>query len=233
MARHGKRYQNAKDQIEEDKTYGPRQALELLKGMAANFDQTVEVAIRLGVDAKQGNQMVRGTVSLPHGSGRSLRIAAFAKGEKAAEAEQAGADLVGAEDLVKKIQEGWKDFDVLVATRDMMKVVGPLGKKLGPKMPNPKAGTLSEEIGKTIQDLKSGKVEFRMDKGGIIHLPIGKVSYSVDQLLENLSTLISALLKARPAGAKGQFLQKISLSSTMSPGITLDLAEAQQVATEA
>jgi large subunit ribosomal protein L1 len=231
MAKHGKRYEAAAATLERDRLASPEEALRHVKEMgSAKFDETVEVAIRLGVEAKSGEQMVRGTVTLPHGSGKSPRVVAFARGEAARAAEEAGAEVVGAEDLVAKIEGGWKDFDVLVASRDMMRVVGRLGKRLGPRMPNPKAGTVGEDIGKIVRDLKGGRVQFRMDRGANIQAPIGKVSYAVDQLTENFGTLILAVLRARPAAAKGQYLRRIAVSSTMSPSVHVDPAAAQALA---
>ena len=209
----------------------PAEALRLVKETAsAKFDERVDVAICLGVDPRQGEQMVRGSVLLPHGSGKSPRVAAFAKGEAAQLAEEAGADTVGAEDLVARIEAGWDEFDILVATRDMMRLVGRLGKKLGPRMPNPKAGTVSDDLAKTIRDLKAGRIEFRMDKGGVIHASVGRCSFSLEQLTENFAALISAILRARPAAAKGQFFRKICLSSSMGPSLLVDPDEAQAAA---
>jgi large subunit ribosomal protein L1 len=234
MAHPGKRYRAARQAVEAGKLYTPAEAMTLVKQTAsAKFDETVEVAVRLGVDARHGEQMVRGTVTLPHGTGKPPRVAAVALGEKAQEAAAAGADTVGGEDLVQKIDEGWRDFDVLVATRDVMRLVGRLGKKLGPRMPSPKAGTISDEIGKTIRDLKSGKVEFRIDKAGIIHLGIGRASFTADQLAENLAALVGALVKSKPPSAKGQYLRRISVSATMGPGVSVDPASLQMMAEKA
>jgi large subunit ribosomal protein L1 len=231
MGKHGKRYQAAVATLERQESASPEEALRRIKEMAsAKFDETVELAIRLGVDAKSGEQMVRGMVTLPHGSGKSPRVVAFARGEAAQAAEEAGADLVGAEDLVAKIEGGWKDFDVLVAARDMMRVVGRLGKRLGPRMPNPKAGTVGEDLGKIVRDLKGGRVQFRMDRGANVQVPIGKVSYTVEQLQENLGTLVLAVMRARPASAKGQYIRRIAVSSTMSPSVSVDPTEAQALA---
>ncbi len=228
MGKHGKRYESAVKTLERDKTYSPEEALQRIKELAsAKFDETVEVAIRLGVDARSGEQSIRGVVTLPHGSGKSPRVVAFAQGEKAAEAEAAGADLVGGQELVAKIEGGWKDFDVLVASRDMMRIVGRLGKKLGPRMPNAKAGTVGEDIARIVKELKSGRVQFRMDKGGVIHAPIGKVSYEVEKLVENLATLMAAILRAKPPSARGQYIRKVALSSTMGPSLSVDVAAAQ------
>lgn len=231
MGRHGKRYEAAAATLERERLYSPEEVLQRVKEMAAaKFDESVDVAIRLGVDARSGDQMVRGVITLPHGTGRSPRVAAFARGEAVQQAEEAGAEAVGAEDLVAKIEGGWKDFDVLVATRDMMRVVGRLGKRLGPRMPNPKAGTLGDDIGQIIRELKSGRVQFRMDRGGVIQTSIGRASFTAQQLKENLATLIGAVLRARPAGAKGQYLRKIAVSSTMGPSLMVDPAEAQALA---
>lgn len=231
MAGHGKRYQSAAATLERGDLLGPEEALQRVKEMAsAKFDETVELAIRLGVDRRSGEQMVRGTVSLPHGSGKSPRVVAFARGEDVQRAEEAGADFVGAEDLVAKIEGGWKDFDALVATREMMRVVGRLGKRLGPRMPNPKAGTVGDDIAKIVRDLKGGRIQFRLDRGGNIQVPIGKASYAVDQLKENFGTVLQAVLRARPAAAKGQYLRKIAVSSTMGPSALVDPAAAQALA---
>jgi len=231
MGKHGKRYQTAAATLERQELASPREALQRMKETAsAKFDETVDVAIRLGVDAKSGEQMVRGTVTLPHGSGKSPRVVAFARGEAAQAAEEAGADLVGAEDLVAKIEGGWKDFDVLVAARDMMRVVGRLGKRLGPRMPNPKAGTVGEDLGRIVRDLKGGRVQFRIDRGANLQVPMGKVSYTVEQLEENFGTLLLAVLRARPASAKGQYIRRIAVSSTMGPSVLVDPTQAQALA---
>lgn len=232
MPKHGKRYEEAVKTIDKTQEYEPSEALTLVKNAAsANFDETVEAAIRLGVDPRHGDQMVRGTTTLPHGTGKVRRVAVFAKGEKAEQAAAAGADVVGAEDLVQQIQNGWRDFDILVATPDMMPIVGKLGRTLGPRMPNPKSGTVTQDVDKVVRDIKSAaRVEYRVDKAGIIHMPIGKVSFTVEQLTENLAALISALLKARPAAAKGRYLRKITVSSTMGPGVNVDVQKAQAMA---
>lgn len=222
MPKHGKKYQEMAKAIDRDKLYEPQEAIELLKNIVkANYDHTVEVAVRLGVDPRHADQQVRGTVVLPHGTGKTLRVLVIAKGEKAKEAEEAGADRVGAEDVIEEIQKGWLDFDVAVATPDMMGIVGRLGKILGPKglMPNPKTGTVTMDVAKAVQEIKAGKVEYRVDKTGIIHVPIGKLSFSADQLLANFKRLMSAVIKAKPAAAKGTYLKSITLSSTHSPGI--------------
>ncbi|MHB9026472.1 MAG: 50S ribosomal protein L1 [Armatimonadota bacterium] len=232
MQKHGKRYEQALKKIELEQPAAPREVLQAVKDSAsAKFDETVEAAIRLGVDPRQSDQMVRGSVSLPHGTGKSPKVAVFAKGENATAAEEAGADVVGAEDLVARIDEGWKDFDILVATRDLMGIVGRLGRKLGPRMPNPKAGTVTDNVAQTVRDLKGGKATFRVDKAANIHVPIGKVSFTVEQLEENLMSLVQALLRAKPASSKGTYLRKISISSTMGPAFRVDTPTAQAQAT--
>jgi large subunit ribosomal protein L1 len=232
MARHGKRYDQALKKVELDQPAAPAAALQAVKDVAnAKFNETVEVAIRLGVDPRQGDQMVRGSVILPHGTGKSPRVAVFARGDNATAATEAGADIVGAEDLVQKIDEGWKDFDILVATRDMMGIVGRLGRKLGPRMPNPKAGTVTDNVTQTVRDLKGGKAAYRVDKAANIHVPIGKVSYNVDQLQENLVALIQALLRAKPSSSKGTYLKKITVTSTMGPSFKIDTSAMTSLAT--
>lgn len=231
MGRHGKRYEAATATLDRARLYSPEEALEEVKKTAsAKFDETVEVAIRLGVDAKSGEQMVRGVIKLPHGSGKSPRVVAFARGEAAQQAQDAGADVVGAEDIVAKIEGGWKEFDILVAARDMMRVVGRLGKRLGPRMPNAKAGTVGEDIGAIVRELKGGRIQFRMNRGGVVQVPIGLASYDVSQLLENLVTLLEAVLRARPAATKGQYLRKIAISATMGPSVLVDLSQAEALA---
>ena len=225
MGRVGKRFKKAKSLVEV-KPYKLEEAMPLIKKMAtAKFDETVEVAMRLGVDPKHADQMVRGTIVLPHGLGKSKKVCVIASGEKVKEAEQAGAEHVGGDDLVAKIQEGWLDFDALIATPDMMKSVGKLGKVLGPKglMPNPKTGTVTFDLAKAVQEIKAGKVEFRVDKTAIIHTPVGKASFSAEKLIENARTLIDSVVKAKPAAAKGKYVRSISISSTMGPGVSLDL----------
>lgn len=224
MAKHGKSYRQAAEKVE-SRPYALREALELVKESAyASFDETVEVAMRLGVDPKHADQMVRGTVVLPHGTGKSVRVLVFASGEQVREAEEAGADVVGGEDLAKKVEEGWLDFDAVVSTPDMMRVVGRLGRVLGPRglMPNPKAGTVTMDVTKAVDDIKAGKVEFRVDKAGILHAPLGKVSFSADQLQENAAALIGTVLRLRPAASKGKFVRQATVSSTMGPGVQLD-----------
>lgn len=221
----GKNYQEAVKQIDANKLYDPREALQKVKELSrAKFDETVEVHIKLGVDPRHADQQVRGTVSLPHGTGKTRRVLVFAKGDKAKEAEQAGADIVGAEELQEKIQGGWLDFDVAVATPDMMSVVGRLGKILGPRglMPNPKSGTVTFDIARTIKELKAGRIEFRVDKTAIVHAPIGKVSFSMEALEDNFNTFAEALIKAKPAAAKGQYMRSISVCSTMGPALRVN-----------
>lgn len=221
----GKKYQEAFKKIDSAQLYEPAEAIKLVKETAtAKFDETVEVAARLGIDVKHADQMVRGTVSLPAGTGKTVRVLVFAKGEKAREAEQAGADFVGADDLAAKIQEGWLDFDVAVATPDMMGSVGKLGRILGPRglMPNPKAGTVTFDVGPAVQQIKAGKIEFRADKTGIVHAPIGKASFDEEKLMENLRALMDALAKAKPAASKGQYFRSVVLSSTMGPGVRVN-----------
>jgi large subunit ribosomal protein L1 len=225
MGRVGKRFRKAKSLIE-NKAYKLEEALPLVKQMAtAKFDETVELAMRLGVDPKHADQMVRGTVVLPHGLGKSKRVCVIASGEKIKEAEAAGADQVGGEELVRKIQEGWLDFDALIATPDVMKSVGKLGKILGPKglMPNPKTGTVTFDLGKAVQEIKAGKVEFRVDKTAIIHTPVGKASFSAERLIDNARTLIDSVVKAKPAAAKGRYVRSIYVKSTMGPGVPVDV----------
>lgn len=230
MPKHGKKYLNAVKEIGRSEVYEPADALELVKKIApGKFDETVEVSIRLGVDPRHADQQVRGAVVLPHGTGKTRTVLVFAKGDKAKEAEEAGADFVGAEDMVAKIQqEGWLGFDVAIATPDMMGNVGKLGRILGPRglMPNPKTGTVTFDVTRAVQEVKAGKIEYRVDKAGIIHAPIGKVSFSTEKLQENLRTLMDTLNRAKPASAKGQYLKGISLSSTMGPGIKINTQKA-------
>jgi len=227
----GKKFREAVQQVEK-RPYTLADAMPVLKKVAyAKFDETVEVAMRLGVAPKHADQMVRGTVVLPHGLGKSKRVAVIASGEKVGEAREAGADEVGGEDMVQKIQGGWMEFDAVVATPDMMKSVGKLGKILGPRglMPNPKTGTVTMDVARAVKEVKAGKVEFRVDKTGIIHCAIGKVSFEPDKLAENAHSLIASVLKAKPASAKGRFVKSIVVSSTMGPGFPIDLASVEAV----
>lgn len=222
MAKHGKKYRQAAERIDREQSYEPREALEIVKEIAtAKFDETVEAAFRLNINTKRADQQVRGAIVLPHGTGKTKRVLVFAKGEKAKEAETAGADYVGDEDLINRVNGGWLDFDVVVATPDMMGQVGKLGRILGPKgmMPNPKTGTVTFDIEKAVSEIRAGKIEFRADKAGNIHAPIGKVSFTTDQLLENLTALAEALQKAKPPAAKGQYMKRVTVSSTMGPGV--------------
>ncbi len=222
MAKHGKKYNAAAEKVDNLKKYEVKDALQLAKdGSDVKFDQSVDIAVRLGVDPRKADQNIRGSVVLPKGTGKKFRILVFAKGEKEKEASDAGAEFVGGDDLVKKIQEGWLDFDRVVATPDMMGVVGKLGKILGPRgmMPNPKTGTVTFEVKEAIDQIQAGKVDFRVDKAGIVHAPVGKVSFSVDDLVDNFQELMGALIKLRPSTAKGQYVRGISLSTTMGPGI--------------
>ena len=222
----GKRYAEAAKLVDSAKLYEAKEALDLIEKMPkAKFDETVELHVKLGVDSKHADQQVRGTVVLPNGTGKSLRVLVFAKGEKAKEAEAAGADFVGAEELVPKIEkENWFDYDVIVATPDMMGVVGRLGKVLGPKglMPNPKSGTVTMDVTKAVSEIKSGKVEYRLEKTNIIHLGIGKVSFGTEKLAENYQTIIDAIIKAKPAAAKGQYIKSVALTTTMGPSIYIN-----------
>jgi len=230
MAKRGKRYLQALEKIEPGKEYPLDEAIKLAKEIAyANFDETVEVHMRLGVNPKYADQMVRGTLVLPHGTGKSVRVAVIASGDKYKEAEAAGADIVGGEDLVEKIQGGWLEFDALVATPDMMRHVGKLGRILGPRglMPNPKAGTVTFDVANAVKELKAGRIEYKVDKTGIVHNAIGKKSFSEDQLIENAKTYIQAIYKAKPASAKGRYVHSIYISTTMGPGIKVDPASVE------
>ena len=224
MAKTGKKFKEATSKVDGE----PRQLAEAIAKVRecafAKFDETLEIAMRLGVDPKHADQMVRGTVVLPHGTGRSVRILVFASGEKLQEAEAAGADHVGGEELAKKIQEGWMEFESVVATPDMMRVVGRLGRVLGPRglMPNPKIGTVTTDVTKAINDIKAGKVEFRVDKAGVVHAPLGKLSFADDQLLDNAQALVAEILRSKPSSSKGKYLRSVILSSTMGPGIGVD-----------
>ena len=232
MAKKSKKYVEALGKIDRTKLYESKEALALVSEIAtAKFDETVEAHIKLGVDSRHADQQVRGAIVLPHGTGKTKRVLVFAKGEKAKEAEAAGADFVGAEDLVQKIQkENWFDFDVVVATPDMMGVVGRLGRVLGPKglMPNPKSGTVTFDVTKAVEEIKAGKVEYRLDKSNIIHVAIGKVSFGGEKLAENFNVLMNAIIKAKPSAAKGQYLRSISVTSTMGPGVKINPARVSE-----
>ena len=235
MAKQSKRYREAAAGIDRARRYPLDEAIRTLltSGRAAKFDETVEVAVKLGVDPRQADQNVRGTVVLPHGTGKSVRVVVFAKGEKAKEAQDAGADHVGADDLAKKIQdEQWLDFDTAIATPDMMGTVGRLGKILGPRglMPNPKVGTVTFDVGKAVREVKAGKVEFRVEKAGIVHVPIGKRSFGPDRLLENAHALLASLIRAKPAASKGNYMQSVAVSTTMGPSVRIDPATARAAA---
>jgi large subunit ribosomal protein L1 len=227
MAKRGKKYLQAREKVEKDKSYSLSKTVSILKETAsANFDETVEVAIRLSVDPRKADQIVRGTVLLPHGIGKEVRVLVFAKGEKETEAKEAGADYVGAEELVEKIKGGWLDFDKAIATPDLMGFVGKIGKILGPRglMPNPKVGTVTFDVKETVEELKKGKVEFRTDKGGNLHVPVGKISFDNQKIYENILALIDTVIRMKPPSSKGQYLKNIVLSSTMGPGIKVDIA---------
>lgn len=223
----GKKMNAASEKVEKGKEYPLEEAIQKVKELAyVKFDETVDLAFNLGVDPRKSDQMVRGTVVLPHGTGKQLKVLVFAKGEKELEAKQAGADYVGADDLVEKISKGWLDFDKVVATPDIMGVVGKLGKILGPRglMPNPKLGTVTFDVAKAVRDIKAGKVEYKTEKAGVVHVPIGKVSFDAEKLLENAKAIIDSVTKAKPSTSKGKYLKGISVSSTMGPGMKIDVA---------
>jgi large subunit ribosomal protein L1 len=227
MSKNGKRYQDAARKLDRDRLYGPSEAIELVRGLAgAGFDESVELAVRLGVDPRKADQIVRGTVGLPSGTGKDVRVAVFATGDLATEARDAGADVVGADDLAERVQGGFLDFDVAIATPDLMPLVGRLGRILGPRglMPNPKTGTVTTDVGKTVTDFKGGRVEYRTDRYGNIHVPIGKVSFEAPKLVDNLKAVVDELNRAKPAAAKGRYLKKITVASTMGPGVKVDPA---------
>ncbi len=230
MAKRGKKYRQAIEKIEPGKEYPLNEAVKLAKEIAyANFDETFEIHMRLGVNPKYADQMVRGTLVLPHGTGKSVKVAVIASGDKYKEAEAAGADIVGGEDLVEKIQGGWLDFDALIATPDMMRHVGKLGRILGPRglMPNPKAGTVTFDVANAVKELKAGRIEYKVDKTGIVHNAIGKKSFSEDQLIDNAKAYIQTIIKAKPASAKGRYIHSIYISTTMGPGIKVDPASVE------
>ncbi|WP_100405983.1 50S ribosomal protein L1 [Bacillus solitudinis] len=227
MAKKSKKYQDALKLVDRDAVYQVEEAVELVKKTAtAKFDETVEVAVRLGVDPKKADQQIRGAVVLPNGTGKTQRVLVFAKGEKAKEAEAAGADYVGEEDFINKINQGWFDFDVIVATPDMMAQVGKLGRVLGPKglMPNPKTGTVTFDVTKAVNEIKAGKVEYRVDKAGNIHVPIGKVSFETGKLVENFKTIIETLVKVKPAASKGTYMKNVAVAATMGPGVRVNVS---------
>jgi large subunit ribosomal protein L1 len=233
MSGNGKSYRAALAKLDRSQRYLLEDGLRLGKETArAKFDETVEMAVRLGGDPRQADQNVRGTVSLPHGMGKTVRVLAFAKGEKEKEAQEAGADFVGSEDLIKKISEGWFDFDKTVATPDMMAAVGRIGKVLGPRglMPNPRTGTVTADIGKAVKEIKAGKLEFRVDKAGIVHVPVGKASFNPEKLIDNAKAVLTSLLRAKPASAKGNYVRGVTVSTTMGPGIKIDLSQVRAMA---
>jgi len=235
VSQHGKRYRAARDAIDRERAYSPLEAVRLLKGTeSAKFDETVEAHFRLGLNVRHADQQLRGTIMLPHGIGKDLRVAVFAEGEKAREAEEAGADVVGAADLATRIEEGFLDFDVAIATPDQMANVGKLGRVLGPRglMPNPKTGTVTFDVGKAVSDAKAGKLEYRTDRGGNVHLPIGKKSFDERALLENYATLIDEIVRAKPSAAKGRYIRQITLTTTMGPGIHVDATKTRDLTEE-
>ncbi|MGZ3558239.1 MAG: 50S ribosomal protein L1 [Thermodesulfobacteriota bacterium] len=232
MAKRGKKYLEARTKVDRNKRYGLEEGVKLLLDTAhAKFDEGVDLAIRLGVDPKKSDQMVRGTVVLPHGTGKKVRVLAFAKGQKEKEALDAGADFVGGEDLIEKISKGWLDFDKAIATPDMMGLVSKLGKILGPRglMPNPKVGTVTFDLEKAIREIKAGKVEFKVEKAGVVHVPVGKVSFGFGQVLENVKTLLEVILRTKPPTSKGIYLRTVALSTTMGPGIKVDPLDIRSV----
>ena len=236
MSRTGKKYVDATRKFDRDRLFTPAEAFDLVKSLAKrNFDETVEITFRLGIDPRKADQMIRGTVSLPHGTGKAVRVAVFATGDAAREAQEAGADVVGTDDLVARVQEGFLDFDVAIATPDLMSQVGRLGRVLGPRgvMPNPKTGTVTTDIGKTVAEFKAGKVEYRTDRHGNVHVPIGKVSFERDALLENFQAVLDEILRNKPAAAKGRYIKSIATSSTMGPGIRIDPAVVEAARTTA
>jgi large subunit ribosomal protein L1 len=236
MARHGRRYLEARERIDREHEYAPAEAIHLVKDLKrANFDESVEVHVRTGLNVRHADEQLRGTIALPHGLGKSVSIAVFAKGDKAREAEEAGADVVGAEDLAKRIEEGFTDFDVAIATPDMMPVVGKLGRILGPqgKMPNPKVGTVTMDVAKAVEESKAGKIEYRTDRTAIVHLNIGKTSFDERPLLENYAAVIDELIRARPPSAKGRYIRSITVTTTMGPGIKVDPSRTRDILEEA
>jgi len=232
MAQHGKKYRNARGQIDREATYSPLEAIRMMKEFEGpKFDETVELHARLGLNVRHADQQLRGTLMLPHGTGKELRVAVFAEGEKAKEAQDAGADIVGSADLAKRIEEGFTDFDVAIATPDQMANVGKLGRILGPRglMPNPKTGTVTMDVGKAVREAKAGKLEYRTDRGANVHVPIGKRSFDERELVENYAALIDEIVRAKPASAKGRYIKKITLATTMGPGIHVDPARTRGI----
>jgi large subunit ribosomal protein L1 len=235
MPKHGKRYRGSLEKVDREQHYSPAEAVGLIKGFdSAKFDETVEVHIRTGLNVRHADQQLRGTISLPHGLGKEMTVAVFAKGDKAREAEEAGADHVGAEDLAERVEGGFTDFDVAIATPDMMPVVGKLGRILGPqgKMPNPKVGTVTMDVSKAVSESKAGKIEYRTDRHAIVHLPIGKLSFDERVLLENYAALIDEIVRAKPAAAKGRYLQSVVLTTTMGPGVKVDPSRTRDIVEE-
>jgi large subunit ribosomal protein L1 len=229
MPKHGKKYNEAFKLVDEDKLYQPAEAVDLLRKLNfVKFDPTVELHMQLGVDPRHADQMVRGTAALPAGTGKTVKVLVFAQGEKVSEAEQAGADFVGLDDMIKQINEGWLGFDVAIATPDVMSKVASLGRRLGPRglMPNPKTGTVTFDVARAIREVKAGRVEFRVDRTSLIHIPVGKLSFTDEQLMQNLTAAIDAIVRAKPTGAKGQYVKSVVLCSTMSPSVRLDLQSA-------
>jgi len=237
MPRHGRRYLEARESIDREREYTPAEAIGLVKASAegAKFDQSVELHVRTGLNVRHADEQLRGTIALPHGLGRSVTVAVFAKGDAAREAQEAGADVVGAEDLAERVQEGWTEFDVAIATPDLMPVVGRLGRVLGPqgKMPNPKVGTVTTDVRRAVEESKAGKVEYRTDRTAIVHLVIGKASFDERTLLENYATVIDELMRAKPASAKGRYLHSVTLATTMGPGVKVDPARTRDILEEA
>jgi large subunit ribosomal protein L1 len=235
MARHGKRYRSNLEKVDREKAYQPSEAVAILKEFEpAKFDETVEVHIRTGLNVRHAEQQLRGTISLPHGLGKEMTVAVFAKGDKAREAEEAGADVVGAEDLAERVEGGFTDFDVAIATPDLMPVVGKLGRVLGPqgKMPNPKVGTVTMDVAKAVSESKAGKIEYRTDRHAIVHLPIGKLSFDESVLLENYAALIDEIIRAKPAAAKGRYLHSVTLTTTTNPGVKIDPTRTRDIVEE-
>jgi large subunit ribosomal protein L1 len=235
LSRHGKRYVAARDQVDREREHTPAEAIALIKSLPApKFDETLEVHVRTGLNVRHADEQLRGTIALPNGLGKEVSVAVFAQGDRAREAEEAGADVVGAEDLAKRVEDGFTDFDVAIATPDLMPVVGRLGRVLGPqgKMPNPKVGTVTMDVGRAVQEAKAGKIEYRTDRTAIVHLPIGKRSFSDRQLLENYAAVVDELIRAKPAAAKGRYLRTIVLASTMGPGVKVDPSRTRDILEE-